>query len=807
MKYILLFFFTFCLLNAKAQSFTIKGELIEANNTNITFASVVLKNAKDSSFVKAELTNEAGAFLFEIVGNKSYFIEVEYLGFKKFTSDVILLEKEIDLGTIKLVNNTEELGEVTVKAKRSIIEIKADRNIFNVQGTINSAGENGLTLLRKAPGVRLDNNDNISVLGRSGVLVYVDGKRVPLTGDDLTNYLQSLTSEQIDRIEIITNPGAKYEAQGNAGIIDIRLKKDKNQGANASINLGYGQGKENQFNIGGNGNYRKGKTNIFGSANFTDGGRWNQLKFKNFQNQLLLDELNTHVDDFTNYNFRLGADYNLTKNSTLGFIISTMPNSITTKMDNVSKISKDGALNTIDSVLLAPNTIVGSTSQKSYNLNYAYAKGNFTVNIDGDYATYTNDPIYEQPNFYYRDLEATKSLSSNINRYETPSDISINAIKIDVEQKLGSYVLGYGAKRSDVNTDNTFNFYNKIAETYKLNNRRSNQFNYDEVVNAGYITLNGKLGKYVSFTSGLRGEQTNIKGILTVFSEDLKEAPFVLDSLILFPTLGFTYSKNPNHSYALKYGKRINRPDYKVLNPFREQLSELSYSRGNKSLQPEIVNNIEFSYTLKYMYNFSLSYSNISNQITRLIGPDPVDSRASYISWDNLATQKLLSLNVSIPHQFNKWWSSYFNGGLSYIDNQADYGMNGKVDVQALTYNIYQQQTFSLTKGFKGEFSGFYSGPGVWGGVFLYEALYSLDLGLSKKFLQDKFNVRLSASDIFFTSGWKGVSTFNGLRGEGSGNYDSRRINLALNYDFGNFNVKSRKRSTSSESELKRIQN
>ncbi len=807
MRLFLLFTLFMASFSLNSQTHTIKGKLMETNKLPLPYASVILKKAVDSSFVKAELSSEDGGFTFEGIETGKFFIEVELIGFKKTSSRVFDLDQNIVLDELEVASDEQVLGEVTVKAQRALIEIKPDRNIFNVQGTINSAGENGLTLLRKAPGVRLDNNNTVTVLGRTGVLVYVDGKRIPLSGDDLTNYLQSLTSEQIDRIEIITNPGAKYEAQGNAGIIDIRLKKDKNEGGTGSVNFGFGQGRQNQFNVGGSGNFRKGKINVFGNANYTDGALWNKLIFKNYQNGLLLDESNIQISSFKNINTRLGIDYSLNKNSTIGVLVSVLPSRSNSTSDNISKISRQSTLDKIDSVLVAPNTSEATSSQFAYNLNYAYNKNKTSVNFDADYANYNSDPSNNQPNFYYSNVNQSQLLSSRINRYASPSEISILALKLDIESKLKNTTLGYGAKYSKINTDNNFSFFNKIDNEFKFNNRRSNQFIYDEGVMAAYVTLNGKLSKYINFTSGLRMENTDILGTLNVFADDLKVEPFKRDQIQFFPSLGVTYSKNPMHSYSLKFGRRINRPDYKVLNPFREQLSELSFAKGNQTLNPEIVNNAELSYTLKYMYNFNLSYSQISNQITRLIGPDDSDARASFISWDNLASQKLLSLNASIPHQFNKWWSAYFNAGVSYIDNQADYGSNGKVDVQVVTYNVYQQQTFTLPKGFKGEFSGWYSGPGVWGGVFLYEALYSLDLGLSKKILKDKMNIRLSASDIFFSSGWKGVSQFNGLRGEGRGNYDSRRVNLAISYDFGNFNVKSRKRTTSSESELKRIQN
>lgn len=305
--------------------------------------------------------------------------------------------------------------------------------------------------------------------------------------------------------------------------------------------------------------------------------------------------------------------------------------------------------------------------------------------------------------------------------------------------------------------------------------------------------------------AGLRAEQTDALGVLTAFDPNLQEPDVPLNYLNLFPSFGLSWKAAEKHNFALNTGRRINRPDYNVLNPFRNLISELSFEKGNPGLQAEIVNNIELGYTHAYRYNFKLGYSRTANQITRLIGPDDENPLAGFITWANLAEQTVYSFNASLPFQITKKWDAYFNASASYIDNQADYGDGGIVDVQAFTYSIYQQHSFTLPAGFKGEISGYYGGPGVWGGVFLYESSWSLDIGLQRKFLKDRLNVRLSASDLFYQTGWNGQSIFDGLVSTGSGRWDSRRASLSLGYRFGNEKVKSRKRSTGIEAEAGRV--
>ncbi|MBK9256244.1 MAG: TonB-dependent receptor [Saprospiraceae bacterium] len=802
---VIVFVFTGLFSVIFAQGYSVKGVVKDQKGEGIAFATIILKSALDSSMVKADITDESGAFLIEQVRQNSYFAEAGYIGMTDFRTEVFTVSNApVTIPEIILIENAKQLEEVVVTAARALVEVKSDRTVFNVQGTINSAGENGLNLLRKAPGVLVDNNDNISVLGRSGVLIYVDGKRVPLTGDDLSNYLQNLSSEQIDKIDIITNPGSKYEAQGNAGIIDIRLKRDKNLGSNGSVSGSFGHGKYGQGNLNANGNYRNKVLNSFGGVGYNKGTRWNILNFDTYQNSFRLQEINKSTADYEGWNGRWGTDFFISKKSTIGFLVGAQTNKTWRKSDNNTDISNQIRPNEIDSILTAPNTADQNRKQATFNVNYAFESGSNKLNIDLDYGTFETDADNFQPNLYYNP-ERTEIISRNITSYNTPVKIDIATAKIDYETNFLGGNLGVGTKFSNVNSDNTFLFYNILNDISTINNRRSNQFEYSENVLAGYMNYSRTLSAKWNASAGLRVENTDATGNLTAFSPELEEDPVDFNYTSFFPSAGVTYQLTPEHVYSLNYGRRINRPDYNVLNPFREQLSELSYSKGNKLLQPEIVNNVELGYTLKYRYTFKLAYSNTSNQITRLIGPDELDPRAGFISWDNLASQKLYSFNVSLPVDITKWWNAYMNFGATYTDNQADYGDGRVVDVQAGSYNIFQQHTFSLGKKWKGEISGWYSGPGVWGGVFLFDPSYSLNLGLQRKFLSDKLNVRISANDITFQSGWSGVSNFNGQLGYGNGNWDSRRASVSISYDLGNSNVKSRKRNIGIENESKRV--
>jgi len=803
----LLFAVSFCNLNA--QTAIIKGQLQDKESQAITFANVALYNATDSSLVKVETSNESGIFQLQRINAGTYFIVASYVGVSDIRKTGIRLSADqiLDLGVLTFGQNSVDLNEVTVTAARAMVEVKADRTVFNVQGTINSTGSNAIELLRKAPGVTVDNNDNVSVLGRGGVLVYIDGKRLPINGENLSNFLKNIPAEQIDRIDIITNPGAKYEAEGNAGIIDIRMKRDKSHGTNGTLSGAYSHGELPQLNGSITANHRNKKLNIFGTIGAANNERFTRMTFEDYQNGIFKDEKNYISVNSENFNFRLGTDFFLAKNHILGFLIGGNYNDGTDNSINTIGLYNQSTITVLDSFLVADSNTQSQSDQNTYNINYRFNPGKGqSLNIDLDYGRYSTDRIRQQPNNYYQDESEALLLSSIVNDFDTPSTIDIYTAKIDYENELLGGKIGIGSKFSKVNSDNTFLFFNVENGQSVQNDQKSNIFNYDENVIAGYISYSRAINQKWNFSAGLRAEQTDILGELETFDVSLQEPPVDTSYLSLFPNIGLTYQAAPMHAFALNYGRRINRPDYNVLNPFNNQLSELSFEKGNPFLFPEIVNNIELGYTWQYRYNFKIGYSLTTDQITRLIGPDETNPNAGFITWANLATQKIWSANISAPVQIAKKWNAYFNVSASHLDNQADYGEGrGVVDVQAFTYSIFQQHTFTLPWKLKAEVSGYYSGPGVWGGVFEFEPSWSLGLGLQRRFFKEKLNVRISANDLFYQSGWNGESEFNGLRSVGSGEWDSRRVGLSLSYAFGNQNVKSRKRKTGLEEEGKRV--
>ena len=800
----------FCLLSLplfSQDTGVVQGRLLDDAGEAVIYANVALY--QDSNLVKVETSDDNGRFAIQSVPVGSYTLIASYLGLGDYQSSNVNVRRgqANDLGDLNFAPAGIELEAATVTTTRAMVEVKPDRTVFNVQGTINAVGSDGLDLLRKAPGVTVDNNDNISVLSRSGVLLYVDGKRLPLSGDDLTNYLRSLTAEQIDRIDIITNPGARYEAEGNAGIIDVRLKKAENEGANGSANYTVSQGRYNRMNGGVSGNYRNKNLNAFGNIGAARGDNYSALDFVIQQNDVQLVERMYNQNSWDNVNWRGGVDFFLSDKHTLGFLVGgQIQDGIQDGTDDF-EISNRATPEIVDSLLLAGSTAFDDRNQATFNLNYRFSPStDRSLNVDLDYGRFRNESLRTQPNQYVTPDRETV-LATITNNFDTPVDIDIYTFKTDYEMPLAGGTFGTGAKLSRVSTNNSFLFFDvDDAGEDIFNNARSNRFNYEENVYATYVNYARKLSDKISFSGGVRMEVTDAMGELMAFRENLQEDPVELNYVSFFPSAGLTYQlSKPGNSLALNYGRRINRPDYNVLNPFRNQASQLSFETGNPFLSPEIVDNLELGYTIGYRYNFKLSYSQTSDQITRLLRPDPIDPRAGSITWDNLAKQTVIGFNIGAPFQVSKTWNAYVNAAASHIDNQADYGDGVTIDVQAFSYTIFQQHTFQLPKAFTFEVSGYFAGPGIWGGVFEYDESWSLGVGIQKKLLNDQLNVKLSGSDLFFESGWEGVSRFDGQTSFGAGVWDSRRVALSLSYNFGNQKVKSRKRETGLGSEAGRV--
>lgn len=791
---ILLPLFMVTIFSANAQMG--KGNIINQKQQPLAGATIFLLKAKDSSLLQTTITNNEGNFMFNNVDTMSVLVRVNIVG---YTTQTQRLMQQKTLQIAMLPSNTT-LIEVVVTAKKQIIEVKPDKIIFNVENSINAIGNSGFDLLRKSPGVVIDNNDNISLLG-SAATIYIDSKPSPLSGKDLAANLKTLQSTNIESIEIIKNPSAKYDAAGAGGIINIRLKKNKNYGLNGNINAGYGIGVYGKYNTGLSLNYRNKKVNIFSNYSNNFGKNQSYINLYREQADSIYNQKSMITANTNGQNIKTGIDIFINNKNTFGFLATVIGDDWHEKNNTATPIT---SINTkmAGNTLVANNVAVGSKLNYNFNANYRYADTSGREwNTDIDFGVFTNNNNNYQPNQYKTfDLQSiVEEKNYNIN---TDRKINLLTIKTDYEQKLGAGKLGFGLKSSFVKTNNIFDFYNRIDQQNIIDSNRSNTFKLTENIYAAYVNYQIKIKKWDAQV-GVRAEETNTIGTLGA-NNNMNYQQVKRRYLNFFPSFGVSYQTNNNNSFGINFSRRISRPTYQNLNPFESKLDELSYQKGNPFLKPEYTNSIALTHTYKYTLNTSIGYKSTTNFSTQIT--DTIEGKRNFIQQRNAGTQQTIYANISYPYSIKKWWSTYSNIGGTRQYNNVDVGLNKKSNLVVNTFNIYSQQTFTLPQKYAFEFSGFYNSPGIWGGTFLSKAFWGIDAGIQKRFLQESLSVKLAVSDIFKTMHWRGISNFNGLYMDASGGWESRQLKINSTYKFGKNTIKAqRKRSTGSDDINKRF--
>jgi iron complex outermembrane recepter protein len=795
---LLIVLLTFTIITQAQQTPTISGTVTAAGKL-MPKATVMLYKTGDSVLLKTTLSNDSGRFSFAISPEMHYDITVQFVGYDNYRQTNLGVDSTA--GTIELTLKSGQLSNVDVIAKRPMIEVQADKTVFNVKNTLNATGLSAFDVLRKAPGVITDNQDNLIVEGKTGVKIFIDGRISVLAGEDLTAYLKGLQSTDIEAIEIITQPSSRYDAAGTAGIINIRLNKNKDYGTNGTVSAGFAQGLYAKTTNSISLNNRSRKLNLFTNYSNNLGKNYGYLNLDRFQNGFEYDQRSGNVSDNKSNNIRAGLDYIASKSSTFGILLNgnlSNYNSLNNSRTPMSTIIDDVK----QAVLNAKNISNGRNSNVAANANYRYAdKKGSELTVDADYGSFHSSRDSRQPNYYYN---ADETVITNTTEYRmrTAVQVRLKSLKADYTKTLGSIKLAGGLKSSSVTTDNVFDFYDVKGTNATFNTNRSNQFDYTEQINAAYVNYSQTLKK-IGFQAGLRAEHTSSTGEL-VSKQQNDLAVVKRRYLDLFPSGGITWQASAKNSLALTYSRRIERPDYRSLNPFEYNTDELSFSKGNPFLKPQYTNTIKLSHTFAYKLTTALSYSYISNFFAQIT--DTLGNNKNFISPQNIANQKVYDISISYPFTITKWWSGYGSASAyrsQYLSTNAKF-----VAINQNTASLYLQNSFSLPKAIRLELSGWYSSPSIWAGTYRTRALGSLDMAVQKSVLASALSVRLAVSDIFHTSNWTGTTQYGNLYIKGSGGYESTQFRLSLTYKFGKKTVKAAaNHKTGAEDEKERITN
>lgn len=787
--------------------YRIRGKVL-SNQKPVEFARFALKKAGMNKIISGGLTDTLGNYKLTIKDSGNYSLTVYNIGTDSISVPFSLaLLKDIQLPDIILIQKRNDLSEVVITGKKAYIEHKIDRTTINVGASISNEGVNALEVLRKSPGVTVDANGEVSLRGRSGVLVLIDDKPTYLSSENLATYLKSLPSSLLDKIELMTNPPAKYDGQGGAGVINIKTKKTKVQGFNGSASLSYGQAIYSQTNANVNFNYRVNKVNLFANTGYNSQRSYRRLELQ----RTYLNESGDIMSVFNqtsyfrplnrNPNLKMGMDYYLSPRTTLGIVlVGSISNSNDRSPVNSAVYNNK---NVLDSTINSDNSTKSKFNNGGVNLNFSHELDTLgkILTFDLDYVKYnTNTDQNFLNNIYRSDSQASAQITSHL-----PSNISIYSVKSDYVHPLkGKAKLEGGIKSSYVNTDNEANYFNVINNISTINNDLTNRFQYKENINAAYLNFNKEFKRF-SVQTGIRLENTNIKGH-QLETEVRKDSLFRQNYFSLFPTAYFSYKLDSagKNQLNFSFGRRIGRPNYQELNPFVKVIDKYTYFSGNPFLKPQYSYNYDLSYNYKGKFSVSLYY-NYTKDIQKEIIQQNDNIFISTVG--NIGEEKYFGLYTDLTLNSASWWESNIHGELMNIAYKGQIN-TVYVDQNKNYFNIRINNQFKLSDTWSAELSGSYISSMLRAGQIIAKPIWDVNAGVQKKVMKNKGSIRLSARDIFHSYLQDG--TFINIPNVLSNykNYmDTQVITIGFNYNFGIMKSKSRRNTAGAESEQNRVKN
>jgi len=779
----------FIIINCSAQ-LNLSGKVTDQADKALPFITVKISNAKNQ--VNYTHTDSLGFYQINNLLAGKYAITYAALNFK--AENRLLTLSSDTLINIQLQENPNKLTDVQINARKALVEKKIDRTVFNVENSVSAIGTDVLELLSKVPGVRVL-NDKVSLVGKGEVNVMINDKLVPLSDDELSNYLKSISSGNIAKIEVITNPPAKYDAQGNNGLINIVLKKVTAEGFRGSVNTIFSQATHATTSVGGNLSYRKNKITLSSNFNVRKGSLVPFEQSNVFYPTQTWNIVNKDRNFRTVPSGQIGIDYQASPKTVLGLSYNGGLTNFHSE-ENI-KTTVYNQTNGLDSVL---NSDANAKIRSHYHSANVYLKqaldstGKQLI-INGDWFKYSdnknrffNNTSYSQngeviPNSFAEYLSTSKQ------------NIDLYTLKADVDLPYKTFKLSFGTKLSFIKNQSDLAFYKVRNAIYEFDPGQTNLFNYQENTQALYVNFS-KTIKQWDFQVGLRGEYTQIDGV-SVNEQNRNEY------FRLFPTFYITYRANDKSTFALNYGRRINRPAYRKLNPFRWYSNQFAYTEGNPFLQPSYNNNIEISHTYNNVFTTTLSFSHTTNGFndvnfidagTNIQVAKPVNFITGYhYQFSNAVTFNVLKCLESI-NQVDVFYSTSNSSITQTLSNLNGFGAY---------FSTLNQFVFNPSKTILGEASFWYQFPAV-DGLNQNKNQYNLDLGIKTLLLNKKIQLAITVTDVLKTNQYRFNSLVNNIRQEYNNYYDNRQLRITFRYNFGNEKIKQQDRKPGNEEERRR---
>jgi Outer membrane protein beta-barrel family/Carboxypeptidase regulatory-like domain len=784
----------------------IHGIVTDSAGKPLAGANVLLLKAADSSLVKGMFTNETGSYLFRSITNGKYLIASTHTGFHQTFSSTLEVAgntEKTEMASLVLRAETHQLAEVTVTAKKPLLEQKIDRLIINVANSITSAGNTALEVLERSPGVIVDHQNNlISMNGKNGVVVMINGKisRMPVSA--IVQLLSGMSAGNIEKIELITTPPANFDAEGNAGYINIILKENNNYGTNGSfsITVGYTKGiiSQNSINI----NHRKEKINLFGDLSYSLFNRpLLAAAGARFLNQSTVTETfmtANRRETVGNINGRAGVDIQLSNHTILGVLLSGYDNHYAQHENNQNLKYKNGQL---DTVMKLNNNEINHWSNYSANINLQHTcNKEDKVSVNLDYIWYSNNqPVNYSTDFYNG---ASNFLYNQQYRSGKITPIHFWVGAVDFNNQLSKNIsMEAGLKETISNFDNDISFERLKPGGYEKDSALSANYKLKESYSAAYTSFNITISKKTSAKLGLRYEYTN-SNLGTLVTKNIVDRHYGS----LFPSFFLSHQLNEKNAVNFSYSRRITRPTFNDLAPFTYYVDANTLLTGNPALQPSFSNTVKFDYIFSKYY-FSVSYSKEDNAIARFQpSTDSVTSKL-ILSATNLINQKTIVVAISVPITVTKWWSMQYNFTGLWQQVNAIY-QKAPVRLEQSNFQMNGNMNFTLPKAYSIELSGFYQSKSL-SGIFVVKPLGSLDFGIKKKMPDKKGAFVFSVSNIFNTIKFRAYSDIpeKNLNSNIDIQFTQRMYKLTYTRSFGKDKLKqTRDRSTGAEDEKGRVQ-
>lgn len=799
---------------AAQTSGSVSGSVTDGQKS-LPAATISLCRASDSSLVKFATSAADGSFRFEQLADGRYLVSVSAVGHEKsWSAPLAVSGSPVTLPALRLAPVAQTLAGVTVVARRALVEQKADRTVINVDASPTNAGATALEVLEKSPGVTVDKDGNISLKGKPGVQVLIDGRPAYLSGPELAAYLRSLPATAIDQLELMSNPPARYDAAGKAGLINIRTKKNRARGFNGSLSLSGTMGLRNRANNSLNLNYRSGKWNLFTNLNHSHYEGYQNLNiqrtFRNAGTVTALFEQQTRQRGANEYlGGKLGADYYLNKRNTFGIVLSAGGNNEDGTSSSVSNLQNGAGV--LDSVVTALSESRSRWRNQSVNLNYRHQfdSSGREWTADADYVRYSTgtDQRFSNGVVSAAGVKGTESLL----HADLPVTIDIFSARTDYSHPLknGGKLEG-GLKGSSVRTDNAARYFDATTATEKVDVAKTNQFRYNEQILAAYLNWSRQWKKW-NVQAGLRYEQTSYDG-RQFGSPDQAAHPdssFRNNYGSLFPTLFASYAANEKNNFTFSYGRRIERPSYQSLNPFLFFIDNYTYEQGNPFIRPEFAHNFEIGHSFRNRLNTTLSYSTARDVMNEIFGQAPAGTGGGYatvIRNGNIGRREQLVFSTNAQVPVRKWWN------LNLFTSLGTYHYYGPLSGGATVINVHStvwlanlQNQFSFGKGWNTELSGWYRTAGQEGQIWV-SALGDVSAGVSKTVLKNKGTVKLNVRDIFYTNYVHGEINFEQTQARFQQRRDTRNVTLSFSWRFGKPQKDAPQRRTGAASdELNRV--